>query len=389
MKVLADPVHGIIDLTELQTELINQPEFQRLAWLSQLSFTKLVFPGANHTRLEHSIGTSFIAGKMAKQLELTKDESKILISAGLLHDLGHSPLSHVLEKFLPKNHAETTADIVSGKEKLFLPRAGAIPDILESHGVDPNRVAKIIIGKEKSYLGKLISGDIDADRLDYLVRDAYYTGASHGSIGIHRLIKMLKIKDGQVCIMEKGIRSVEEMLVARMQMYSAVYWHHVSRIAGLMISQAVAPVIDQIPYFNSLNDFELIERLRKLGGFQKEIIERLLFRRLYKRAFVISRLEYPEFRSAIKNLKSPEQTIAETCGINKNHIIVDKREQKESLEPLNIPVLRKNGELVDMKELSVLAQGIYKKESLEPIFTVYTPEEHRDKVKKVVNELLN
>jgi len=391
MKVLADTIHGIIDLSPLQTELIDQPELQRLAWLHQLSFTKLVFPGANHTRLEHSIGCSYLAGKIATQLELTKDEKRTVVAAGLLHDIGHPPMSHILEKFLPVPHETQAARLITGEEKLFLPNSGQIPEILQSHGLNPEKIAEIVSGKQRNYLGNIIAGDIDADRLDYLLRDAYYTGVSHGNIGIQRIIKMLKIRDGKICVLEKGVRSVEEMLVARMQMYPAVYWHHAVRIAGLMLEKAVTPVINHIPYFSSLNDFQLLEKLSTLGNFQKEITERLLNRKLYKRAFVATPLEvrkHPTLEKLIQTPRDLEQKISSELAIEKDYIIVDAREAKEKLEPLNIPVIRKDSSVVDIKEISILADKIYKKESLQPLFSVYTTQENRQKVKEFIESLI-
>ena len=390
MKVLADTIHGIIDLNPLQIELISQPELQRLAWLYQLSFTKLVFPGANNTRFEHSIGTSYLAGKIADQLELTKDEKQAVIAAGLLHDIGHPPLSHIMEKFTPSGHEQLASDIITGDQKLFLPEAGQIPNILESYGISPQKIGDIISGKNKNYLGNIISGDIDADRLDYLLRDAYYTGVSHGNIGIERIIKMLKIKEGKICVLEKGVRSVEEMLLARTQMYPAVYWHHAVRISGLMLERAVEPVINHLPYFSSLNDFQLLEKLKTLGTFQKETVDRLLTRQLYKRAFVATSLElqkYPKITNLIQN-KNLEQQICEKLNISKNHIIIDARSSEQKLEPLNIPVIRKDNSIIDIKEISSLASGIYKKESMSPLFSVYTPKEHREKVRKYIQELI-
>lgn len=391
MKVIADTIHGIIDLDDLEVELLNCPEMQRLAWILQLSFTKLVFPGANHTRLEHSIGCSYLAKSIAEQLELTRDEKRTVVAAGLLHDVGHAPLSHSLEKFLPVSHEKLSSRIVSGKEKLFLPDSGEIPAILKSYGVDPERVAKIISGEDKSYLGKIITGDVDADRLDYLIRDAYYTGVSHGNIGVERIIKMLKIKDGKICVLEKGIRSIEEMLVARMQMYPAVYWHHAVRIASLMLERAVSPVIEYIPHFYSLNDFQLMEKLKTLGSFQKETVERLLTRKLYKRSFVATRLElkkYPKIKTLAERPDELENKISRELGINKNYVIVDAHLSEQKLEPLNIPVIRKDGSVIDIKDISILAKAIYRKESLLPLFSVYTTQENRKKVHEFVRNLI-
>ncbi|NYZ80036.1 HD domain-containing protein, partial [Candidatus Micrarchaeota archaeon] len=130
-KTINDPVHGHITLTPLQERLIETPELQRLAWVRQLGLTKLVFPGANNTRIEHSLGVSFIAGEIAEHLEVSESERNLVQAAGLLHDIGHAPFSHTLETLLRFDHMVFTGELITGKKKMPIPNAGQIPDILK------------------------------------------------------------------------------------------------------------------------------------------------------------------------------------------------------------------------------------------------------------------
>ncbi|MEM0372380.1 MAG: HD domain-containing protein, partial [archaeon] len=150
-RTINDPVHGHITLTPLQEKLLETPEVQRLSWVRQLGLTKLVYPGANNTRLEHSLGVSFIAGEIADHLGLSEDEKNLVQATGMLHDIGHAPFSHTLEPLLPFDHMVFTGELITGKKKMPFPNAGRIPSILEDFGVKPKEVADLV---NKKYSGK-------------------------------------------------------------------------------------------------------------------------------------------------------------------------------------------------------------------------------------------
>ncbi|MDC0161453.1 HD domain-containing protein, partial [Marine Group III euryarchaeote] len=159
MRRVRDSIHDYIDLDELESSLVDTEPYQRLRWIKQLGSANLVYPGANHTRLEHSIGVSHLAKQMAIQSEVPDDEIHLVSIAGLLHDLGHSPYSHLADE-LPfgKDHVEVTQDIVNDSQ---------ISDIFHKQGIETNEICDLIKGNHK--YGSLISGDIDGDRLDYLI----------------------------------------------------------------------------------------------------------------------------------------------------------------------------------------------------------------------------
>src|SRR6267143_887911 len=206
-KTITDTVHGTIRLEPLALGLLETLELQRLNSIRQLGLTYLVFPGANHSRVEHCLGVGHVAGEMAKALDLSAEERKLVQAAGLLHDVGHGPFSHTLEHVLSRelavDHMHLTQRIITGhddnvspEDRHAFPDVKRIHEVLETHRVNPNAVAALIRGPSEKgakwivpgnrqepprYLAQIIHSPMDADQIDYLIRDAHYTGASHGT----------------------------------------------------------------------------------------------------------------------------------------------------------------------------------------------------------------
>ena len=221
MKFIRDSLNGNLQLNEFEVKLIDTPQIQRLRRIKQLGFTYLVYPGANHTRFEHSIGTMYFASRLAYSLNLSADEREMLRVSSILHDAGHGPFSHVSESVLEKSHEELTSKLIMQSE---------LSEIL-SEKFDPNDIIKLISGEGK--LGPIISGDLDVDRMDYLLRDSYYTGVAYGVIDVERLIHNMKLED-HLILKAKGVQAAESMLLARYFMYPSVYQHHTTRIINAM-----------------------------------------------------------------------------------------------------------------------------------------------------------
>ena len=232
MRRVRDSIHDYIDLDELESSLIDTEPYQRLRWIKQLGSANLVYPGANHTRLEHSIGVSHLAKQMARQSAVPEDEIPLVSIAGLLHDLGHSPYSHLADE-LPfgKDHVEVTQDIINSSQ---------ISDIFHDQGIDSKEVCNLIKGNHK--YGSLISGDIDGDRLDYLMRDSHYTGVKTG-VDTGRLVTKMSMADNELVIGESGLPVVETFMTSRSIMFPTVYFHPFSRGAELMLARATAAAI--------------------------------------------------------------------------------------------------------------------------------------------------
>lgn len=293
-KSIFDPVHGPIPLDAAAVALIGTPEFQRLWGIRQTGFAHLVFPGANHTRLEHSLGTYWVAGQMAARLGLSEDRSARVAAAGLLHDLGHTPFSHTLDgplrEVLGIDHERISRARIEGTDPTGAFPGGAVPAALEAHGLVPRAVADLVDPGPRAaappLLGEILHGAIDADRIDYMQRDAHYTGVAHGAVDAVRLLDTLRSAAGHLAFAEKGRGAVEGLLVGRALMYSTVYYHKTVRAAETMAQAAV----ERMPgypadarEFLGLTDGELLVRLRAAGGVSAGLAEGLLARRLFKR----------------------------------------------------------------------------------------------------------
>ncbi len=228
-KIINDPVHGFITIDDsLISDIIAHPYYQRLRRIGQMAFAHLVYPGAIHTRLHHSLGAfhlmcSALGELKSKGTEITPEEERGAKIAALLHDSGHGPYSHALEKILiPGYHHEKLSLLVmKALNKVFPGQLEIAINIFTNN-------------YHKPFLSQLVSGQLDVDRLDYLTRDSFFTGVSEGVIGYDRIIKMLVVEKGQLMVEEKGIYSVEKFLVSRRLMYWQAYLHK-TVVAGEMM----------------------------------------------------------------------------------------------------------------------------------------------------------
>ena len=219
-KIINDPIYGFIDIDKgIINDLINHEFFQRLRRISQLGLTYLVYPGANHTRFQHALGCLHLMNKALHQIEnkghkISFDEKEAVKIAILLHDIGHSPFSHALEKILVNNvsHEEITLLYMHRFNEIFKGKLSLAIDIFSNK-------------YHKKFLYQLVSSQLDLDRLDYLKRDSFFTGVAEGNIGVDRIINMFNIRNDSLVVEEKGIYSIEKFLHARRLMYWQVYLH--------------------------------------------------------------------------------------------------------------------------------------------------------------------
>ena len=342
-KTIRDPIHGDIKLDGLFLELIEAPEIQRLYHIKQLGFAHLVFPGAHHTRFEHSLGAYYVASRAAETLNLDKEEKEIIACASMIHDIGHGPFSHTLE-FILRNtlnvdHVDLTEKLILGEYDIFDPEekeyigSPSVNNILNKHGIDQKEIISNIRGEtnKKPYLSQLLNSSIDVDQLDYLVRDAYYTGVAYGLIDTERFLQTLTINNNKLAVIKKGVGVVENILMARTLMYSSVYFHKTVRIAELMLSKAFE-MIDNLEPFNffKMTDAELINNLKKMGAYQHEISTRIIYRKLFKQVYSVSGSNLDETRiNAVKSLedinlrRKKEQELEESLNIPLGHVIID------------------------------------------------------------------
>jgi len=233
-KIINDPVHGFITLDHpLILDIVAHPYYQRLRRITQMAFAHLVYPGAIHTRLHHSLGayhlmTMAIGELKNKGFVVTEDEEVAAKAAILLHDAGHAPFSHALERILlPGIHHESISLMIM-KELNG-----------EFNGQLDLAIQIFTHQYHKPFLSQLVSGQLDVDRLDYLTRDSFFTGVSEGVVGYDRIIKMLTVHEGQLMVEEKGIYSIEKFLVARRLMYWQVYLHKTVLAAEMMLVKII------------------------------------------------------------------------------------------------------------------------------------------------------
>jgi len=359
-KTITDTVHGTLRLDPLVLALMETLELQRLNSIRQLGLTYLVFPGANHSRIEHCLGVGHVAGRMADALGLSRADRELVVAAGLLHDVGHGPFSHTLEHVLSSelsvDHMHLTQRIITGEddnvapaERKEFPEVPRIPAVLESHGVAPAKVAALIRGldtatgpgrlhdfpkprrAERRVLYQIIHSAVDADQVDYLLRDAHYTGVALGAIDVDRLMQTLVLRDGGMAVDRKGIPALEGIFVARALMYSSVYFHKTVRIAEQMVARAVERARAPIAEIQKMVDHELLGWLVDRGGFPREVALRIKYRKLFKRAIAWGPGDLTDDQRKVLHRLSTdraarreaEDAIARRAGLPEGHAMID------------------------------------------------------------------
>ena len=233
-KIVNDPVFGFITIPcDLIYDLMQHPMVHRLTRIKQLGLTCYVYPGAQHTRFQHSLGALFLMTEAIKTLQnkgndITPEEAEAVYAAIFLHDVGHGPFSHTLEEFFYKeiSHEDIGIAIIEKLNEEFNGKLSLTIEILKNT-------------YHKKFLHELVSGQLDMDRLDYLRRDSFFTGVSEGNIGSARIIKMLNIKDGKLVVEAKGIYSIENFLMSRRLMYWQVYLHKTAFAAEMMLCKTL------------------------------------------------------------------------------------------------------------------------------------------------------
>ena len=233
---IADPIHKYIRFTELEKKIIDSKVFQRLRRIKQLAGAHLVYPAAQHSRFEHSLGTMHLAGLAGEHLfsigVLDKESIQELRIAALLHDIGHGPFSHLFEEALKatsnKNHERIGAEIICKTE---------LSDILSGFGYSPSVISEISFGNSKvKFKNEIISGSLSSDLMDYLPRDGFFTGVEYGKVDYNRIINSFRVtNNGSLALDISSFYSFESMIISRYEMFRAVYFHKTVRSAEVML----------------------------------------------------------------------------------------------------------------------------------------------------------
>ena len=389
MKVVRDPVHGYIELDELALRLIDTPQVQRLRRIRQLGLSNMVYPGANHTRFEHSLGTMHLANSMKHNVydDTVSDNLDELSAAALLHDVGHPPFSHVTEDIIKKYTGKGHEDVRN------ILRHSPVAEILDDCSIDVSNVEKHIKGATP--IGQILSSEIDVDRMDYLVRDAHYTGVPHITDTV-RLIHEMKFFENKLVVNSGGLRAAESLLLARFLMHPTVYYHHVSRIAETMYVHAVEYMIDNDDADSVLNpndlrfmdDYQIMAKLSASQGYPNEIYTRLNERRMFKRAIYVG---FDLVGENVLKLRGKEhrlrREIAESAGIDEGYVLVDI--PKKPVIPEMKAKVMINGEMKRLDEASTLVNSLESAHVMSWRMGVYTLPEYKEKVRKIAKDVFS
>jgi HD superfamily phosphohydrolase len=361
MLEVRDPIHGFIHREPYVCDIVDTPMFQRLRRLKQLAFAFLVYPGANHTRFEHSLGAFHVAGNLAHKLGAGETDCRLVTLAALLHDVGHGPFSHVTEPILQQHSPKEALENVEGSK---------IHEVISHQIITSNpELSTIISEKERkqvvailkgesgySFLRDIVSGPIDADKQDYLLRDSYFSGVKYGVYDIERLSDSLRVhNDGDdkvLAISVDGIHALEQFVLAKYYMMTQVYRHRLRLITDAMVQRAIGLgiTIDGLDWLSALyrydgsdeyireylqwTDDRLVNKAVDSStpdGYAKDMFKRLLERRLFKCIFTADQADFPDalVRSFVftgtKEFYGPlEGMIGKEFGIDPNHVIAFK-----------------------------------------------------------------
>ncbi len=415
--IIKDPIWGFYEIEDWALPIIDHPAFQRLRRIRQLAGAEVVYPAANHTRFEHSLGVAHLALKISNVVDkrlrergedgLTEEDKRTVYLAGLLHDVGHFAFSHAAEGLLDlygKNHEDFTRRII----------LELLSSEIEKAGCDPEIVAECAAGKEirkvrdRPFLKEIVGSAIDADKLDWLPRDSYHTGVPYGLIDSERIILFMNVENNHIVIHEKAKQALEMMLLGRALCFQAIYFHKTSRAAQILIDQALkaandelnlGQAIDDLNEYVKYDDYVMWTKLLHANK-SREYIERLANRRLYKVAYEFSALVKVGLPAAdllgiMKSRKTREtlrQMIAEEANVDSRFVIIDAPTLPTipysflSEDPMRISILMKNGEIKSLTEISDIAETL---RAFLYIIRIYTLEEYRERVRKAALDVLS
>jgi HD superfamily phosphohydrolase len=428
-KAIQDPVHGNIIVDGIYLDVMDRPEMQRLRSIRQLGLGNLVFPGANHTRFEHCLGTYHLSGRMASAIGLDREDSDTVRMAGLLHDVCHPPFSHSLESVMERatglDHMDLARSLITGKvpnhkaidDDLFdgLPPIG---EIVSREGIDPEEVCNLIaypdsasdnldsfMGKNdyfpsKDYAHQIIHGPVDADQMDYLMRDAHYTGISHGTIDCDRLINTMKVHNDRIVIKRGGTTAAEGLMVSRSLMYTSVYFHETTRIAQKMLVKAVEDSDADLSQLYLWTDSDLLQSVISSGGKASNCIRRIMNRDINKKAFAVYSADMTEdVASRLIEFASEEgsarleQEISDQSGVDAFHIGVETTSRSNLLSTMNIgktdvSIMDDEGKIRSLTRFSPIARALQSRNPYSWAILVSAPAPFRDQVEKAARKIL-
>jgi len=409
---IRDPVHGYVLINELERDVLDTYPLQRLHRIKQLGNAHLTYPGADHSRFGHSLGVlhlASIAGNKLLDLGFSADEVQELRLAALLHDVGHGPFSHLFEEAVLRHkaltHEDLTARIVKDTE---------IRDKIVDFGYSPDTVSLLSVGRLKSPLSILISGPFDVDKLDFLLRDSYYTGVEYGKVDALRLLTSLRLVEGSLALeLPASLYALESLLISRYEMFKAVYFHRTVRAAWVMLREVVETAylheglfdFSDVEEYLTMDDGYVESHMRSLSkkkeGLSKEMrIACDLYSMLEKRCLFKSACEIvlhtaeSSFRIDEELKEEIEQMIAEKANVDQWMVVVDTP-MIPSLpytptqpDPTDIPVCEEREGVLVKRKLIEFSRLVESLRGYVDIIRVYSHPSVRKSVAEVSEKII-
>jgi uncharacterized protein len=403
---IIDPIHGFVRAYGVEIKIIDNPIFQRLRRIRQLSGAHLTYPGAQHTRFEHSLGVMHIAAQAGQALQekgiINSDDIDNLRLAALLHDIGHGPFSHLFEEVAQRKKKDSHEQI--GRDLILKTEIG---DLISKSGYNKQFITKLAFGDSKfQFMNEIVSGALSADIMDYLLRDGYFTGAEHAKIDHKRITKSLDVYHKKLALEKSALYSFESMMHSRYQMFKAVYFHKTVRSAEVMLLESIRLAYDELGLssmslddFIGLSDEYLLSRLislptrtpelKRAQKIAQDYQNRELFKCVYERI-----LTTKDQFSKIKTSQLKKQ-LSKSSKVDENEIFVDSSTTPSiplapsKKESKSLILVKKDGNKVSAKEIPISQIPLVSTMSgFMNILRVYTQSKNRKKVEIAAKSIL-
>lgn len=394
--------------------MIDSPVFQRLRRIRQLAGAYLAYPGAQHTRFEHSIGCLYLAGlttsSLSNKVNLTSEDIQEVRLASLLHDIGHGPFSHLFDEILFEKamirHEDLTERIIGETD---------IRDILNSYGINHKEISRLALGQSKKkpkFMNDIVAGILSVDSMDYLLRDSYFTGVEYGKVDVQRLINSFEVVNESLALDQASLYAFEALMIARYEMFKAVYFHRTVRAGGIMLLRAMS-LSDETLGFTDLRSIQRYltlgddvalqmmvdlspkgnEQLKTAKKLAKDYQDRNLLKCVYERLVHRNDKIFSKIFSQIGVRKEITLRIASSARVNPDDVYVDVptapsvplTSERKTMTSLTLVSKREQGnrnDVVRLENMPLIGSIV----GFMDIIRVYTTRRHRLPVERAANE---
>ncbi|MGQ9720210.1 MAG: HD domain-containing protein [Candidatus Jordarchaeum sp.] len=407
---IKDPIFGYINISYDEKRIIDTEPVQRLRRVRQLAGSEYVYPAGVHTRFEHSLGTMYLAeqliNSLAQKAEITLEEKAMVKIAGLLHDAGHGPFSHIFEalliRHLEKTHEDFTTWIIKNSE---------LSEVLNNLGLNTDKIARLAVGKlgkkRRLFLDQIIVSAVDVDKCDYCIRDSYHTGGDFDSIDIFRLIYTMDILNENLAVNLNSISTLETFFIARLELFKTIYFHKASRAAQIMLETAMEKANEELGFmnFDSVDDYiklddytmwSMLNQCKASSNIINCLKKRMLLKVAYERISFAKDEAFSTIITKDKVRQQIEEEIAEKAGVEREKVYIDvptlpsvPYHHSISLEPMEIPIFQVTREREKIpRNLSEVSNTVELMKGFLNIIRVYTDKDNRDAVAKATEKVL-